>query len=185
MNNIYFTKMTRVEAINHPECPDKIKSRLELLELKFYSFDGKIQNGQLVMDKDLAPDIKDLFAMMLELKFPLERMEPIVAYDWDDEASMSANNTSAFNYRKIAGQDKLSLHSYGFAIDLNPRMNPVMQNGAILQPKNGSYDISVAGTLFAGHPVVEFMKARNWNWGGDWTHYQDYQHFDKKVYETI
>jgi len=30
------------------------------------------------------------------------------------------NNTSGFNYRKITGTDKLSTHSFGRAIDINP-----------------------------------------------------------------
>lgn len=37
----------------------------------------------------------------------------------NDNKSMSANNTSAFNYRVISGTKKLSNHSYGLAIDIN------------------------------------------------------------------
>lgn len=173
------------EATNHPECPEAIKDQLALCTVKYLSFDNNFHEGQLVVHQELQKDIEGLFAFMLALpdgqKFMVEKVVPIVAYKWDDEASMSANNTSAFNYRKIAGQDKLSLHAYGVAIDLNPRLNPVVKNGQVLQPINGRYNITEPGTLFTDHPIIEFMKARGWEWGGDWTHYQDYQHFQKQL----
>ena len=38
--------------------------------------------------------------------------------------SMSADNTSAFNFRVIAGTTLLSQHALGRAIDINPVENP-------------------------------------------------------------
>lgn len=167
---------------------EEIKARLETVNVKFYSDDNQIHDGQIIVDKDNVQDVKDLFEMILSLpeeqRFPITSVEPIEKYNWDDEASMSENNTSAFNYRKIAGTDKLSLHSYGFAFDLNPRINPYIVEGKVTQPRNGSYNTEVPGTLYSGHPIVEFMKQRGWEWGGDWTKYQDYQHFQKKTYEV-
>ena len=46
------------------------------------------------------------------------------AYDGDDDASMEANNTSAFNDRNVVGTQSLSMHAYGAAIDINPVQNP-------------------------------------------------------------
>ncbi len=178
--------MTREEAINHPDCPAEIKNRLVLVDIKFFSDNGELKDGQIVVDKDLEDDVKSLFRLITNLpaeqKFPLTSVEPIVKFNWDDEASMSVNNTSAFNYRPIAGTDRLSLHSYGFAIDVNPKINPYIIDGKVTQPANGSYNREVAGTLYSGHPIVEFMKDLGWEWGGDWLDYQDYQHFQKKVY---
>lgn len=180
--------MNREEAIHHPDCPEEIRARLELVNIKFRSDDHEIREGQIVVDCDHVKDVEDLFTMILNLpedqRFPITSVEPIVKYGWDDEASMTQNNSSGFNYRKIEGQDKLSLHSYGFAIDLNPRINPVIVDGKVTQPRNGSYNTEVLGTLFSGHPIVEFMKSRGWEWGGDWTKYQDYQHFQKKAYDV-
>lgn len=175
--------MTREEAINHPECPDSIKERLAVVPVKFFGADNQIHEGQVVVDKDLTQDVMDLFEIIMKEKFPLTSVKPIAEFDWDDEASMSANNTSAFNYRKIAGQDRLSLHSYGFAIDLNPKINPVIEKGEVTQPSNGSYNTEVPGTLHKDHKIVQFMKSRGWEWGGHWERYQDYQHFQKKTYD--
>lgn len=54
---------------------------------------------------------------------------------------MSDNNTSAFNYRTIAGTDRLSKHGQGLAVDINPRYNPCVRtkNGiTTVEPQNGS-----------------------------------------------
>lgn len=180
------SRLTAEEAINHPNCPPEIKERLEVVTVKYLSFDNLIHEGQIVVDTDLAQDVKELFDFIFTLpeehRFPIATVVPIVKFNWDDEASMSVNNSSAFNYRKIEGQDKISLHSYGFAIDLNPQLNPVIIDGKVTQPVNGSYNTEVVGTLYEGHPIVEFMKARGWEWGGDWQSKKDYQHFQKKVY---
>lgn len=48
-------------------------------------------------------------------------MEPIENFKGDDDASMVANNTSAFNCRFITGKTGVySNHSWGRAIDINP-----------------------------------------------------------------
>ncbi|HMR55503.1 MAG TPA: M15 family metallopeptidase [Candidatus Doudnabacteria bacterium] len=173
--------MTRDEAINHPQCSQEILETLELVDVQYYGFDGEIHEGQIVVHHQLKSDVIDLFALMFGQKFPLQEVSPIVKYNWDDETSMVNNNTSGFNFRKIVHTDRISLHGYGFAIDINPRINPVIENGKVAQPANGSYNIEVAGTLYEEHPVVKFMEDRGWEWGGNWTHYQDYQHFQKKV----
>ena len=37
---------------------------------------------------------------------------------------MAADNTSAFNFRVVAGSGTLSQHAFGRAIDINPVENP-------------------------------------------------------------
>ena len=41
-------------------------------------------------------------------------------YDAQDGPSIRANNSSAFNFRFIAGTGVLSNHSRGMAVDINP-----------------------------------------------------------------
>lgn len=91
---------------------------------------------------------------------------------------MSANNSSCFNFRKIAGTDKLSLHAYGLAIDINPMQNPFIQNSKI-SPANGK-DFIDRSKIKAGmvEPVVEvFYKYGFTEWGGNWQEPIDYHHF--------
>lgn len=175
--------MTLQEATRqnpHFICPPDILARQVLLPIKFYSFEGKIGEGEIVTDRDLAPDIKVLFEAILKEKFPITSAIPMASplFEWNDERSMQANNTSAFNYRSIAGTQKLSNHALGRAIDINPLFNPYIR-GEIVQPAGAKYDPAMPGAITANSFIVQFLKDRGWAWGGEWTSLKDYQHFEK------
>lgn len=106
------------------DCPVAIKD-LNYLVLGFRDFDGKAQVGEMVVHRKLAQAVVEAFGELYALRFPIERMELIERYDGDDQKSMEANNTSAFNCREIPGRPGVfSNHSYGTAIDINPVQNP-------------------------------------------------------------
>ena len=44
-----------------------------------------------------------VFRDLYDARFPIERMEPIDVYGGDDNRSIKANNTSAFNCRAVTG----------------------------------------------------------------------------------
>lgn len=115
-------------------------------------------------------------------KFPIEKMIPISKYGWDDNASMSANNTSAFNFRNVGTPDggettTLSNHVLS-AIDINPRTNPYV--GADGRNKE-KYDPKAKGALTPDCSVVKIFEKHGWTWGGNWKTDIDYQHFQKKL----
>lgn len=161
-------------------CPQKILDHQTLLTVEFYSFDKKIHQGQILLAKDLRDDIEQLFSLILKEKFPIQSVIPMghPLFHWDDELAMQANNTSAFNYRYISGTSQLSNHALGRAIDINPLQNPFIK-GEIVQPKNAVYDVKTPGTIVANSFIVQFLKDRGWDWGGDWNDRKDYQHFEK------
>lgn len=43
------------------DCPKEISDRQRLIIVKYYSFDRKVHQGQLVIDVDLVEDIKFAF----------------------------------------------------------------------------------------------------------------------------
>lgn len=171
--------LSRSEVLDGTNAPDSLLKNIVILELEYYSFDGNLHRGQLAINKEVESDVKEIFQLMLDNKFPIEKMKPIVIYDWNDNLSMEANNTSAFNYRFVAGTKRLSNHSFGKAIDINPRMNPVYYSDGRISPKNGTRDTTKAGTFHKDHFVVKEFKKRGWRWGGDWNSLKDYHHFDK------
>jgi len=63
-----------------------------------------------------------------------------------------------FNFRKMRGADKLSTHSYGIAIDINPHIAPFGRPGR--QPDF----------------IVKAFERRGFEWGGRWR-YPDPMHF--------
>lgn len=105
--------MSLDEALAGKEIPAEIKNNLVLVGTQFVSFGGEALEGQLLVHTDVAGEVQQIFKKLLEMQFPIEQMIPVVAYEWDDDKSMAANNTSAFNYRVIAGTDRLSNHVAG------------------------------------------------------------------------
>lgn len=176
--------MTLREALRK-ECPPEFKERQKLVDVIYYSFDGKIHKGQLVIDEKLVEDIREIFRVALKHKFPIASVIPISHNrflkngKWnEDDLSMAANNTSAFNYRVITGGESLSKHAYGFAIDINPLQNPYIK-GDIVLPPGAVYDMHKQGTITHDSPIVRIFLRLGWTWGGNWKSLKDYQHFEK------
>lgn len=167
-------------AISGTNAPEEIRKNLRLITVQYYSFDNKLHKGQIVIHKSLTDDVKSLFNIIKEQKFPVARVIPIVKYRWDDQKSMSDNNTSAFNYRFITGTNKLSYHSFGMAIDINPLLNPYIKDDRVL-PEEAEYDPAIKGTITKNSFLVKEFKKLGWAWGGDWKDRKDYQHFEKKL----
>lgn len=167
------------DAVSGIIIPQNILENLELITVEYYGFDGLLHEGQLVVNKKVVGDIKEIFSFIKESEFPIKKVIPMSQYDWSDEKSMKDNNTSAFNYRFISGTRVISEHASGLAIDINPLMNPYVKNN-IRTPAGSTYDTTKVGTLTANSQLVKEFKERGWIWGGDWKNLKDYQHFEKK-----
>lgn len=172
-----------------PNCPPEIRRLQRIVKVKYYSFDGKYHQGQIIVDKDLVSDIKKIFKFALEQKFPINSVIPVSAPQfrkngrWDDDLSMEANNTSGFNYREKTGGGSLSNHAFGRAVDINTVQNPYVK-GTLILPPNGKWQPGILGTLTADHPITKMFISLGWDWGGSWTRLQDYQHFEKPLRKT-
>lgn len=169
--------MTLNEALAGKEIPDEIKKDLMLIDVPFISFDGEVRAGQLVVHRDLAEEAIVVFKKLTDLHFPIEQVIPVVAFGWDDDTSMRANNTSGFNYRIIYGTDRLSNHSYGRALDINPMQNPYVRRDGSVVPEGARYATTQSGTITT--EIAALFKSFGWSWGGDWTDRKDWQHFEK------
>jgi len=182
------SKMSKKEAFDglDPKCPKSIRKRQKLIRLKYYSFDGRVHQGQMVLDKDLVRDVKKVFDVALKEKFPIKSVIPISDMRfrkngrWDDDLSMAAGNSSSFNYREITGGGRLSNHAYGRAVDLNTFQNPYIK-GKISLPSGAKYDPTAPGTFTADNPIVKTFISLGWAWGGNWKSPTDYQHFEKPI----
>ena len=177
--------MTLDEALQNlrSDCPREIREMQTLIDIEHIDFEGNEKTGYLVMDKQLEADLRNVFSLALEIEFPIHSIIPISdeRFNWDDDTSLIANNTSGFNYRPIVGKPGvLSNHARGQAIDINPVQNPYIK-GDIVLPPEGVHDPEKPGTLFAGHRMVDRFRELGWNWGGEWTSPVDYQHFEKPL----
>ncbi len=156
-------------------------SELALAEVVFVDFDGVERWGLLVVNAGEADDIVQAFGELYADDFPIARIEPIERFRGDDDASMAANNTSAFNCRAITGSTRFSQHSYGWAIDINPIQNPYVRGSTVLPPAGRDYlDRSDARPGMLVRPgAVDAFDRIGWTWGGDWNTLKDYQHLER------
>jgi hypothetical protein len=155
---------------------------LRTVRLAYRGFDGRGHTGSLVVNRRVTGDVTRVFRTLYAAGFPIRRMRPVSFYRGSDDASMAADNTSAFNCRRAAGSasGSWSMHAYGLALDVNPRENPYVLGGRVLPPAGRRYlDRTHArrGMAAAGGPLVEAFAAVGWRWGGAWSGSPDYQHF--------
>ena len=160
---------------------------LRYLRVLHYNLDREVLQGELICHKDIADDLLAIFQELYKAAYPIERMVLIDEYEADDEASMRANNTSSFNFRRASGMQRLSSHSTGMAIDINPLYNPLVKHREgktkvfpatattyIDRSKYFPYKIE------KGDLCYRLFKKYGFSWGGDWRSSKDYQHFEKR-----
>ncbi|WP_434310805.1 DUF4214 domain-containing protein [Hominifimenecus sp. rT4P-3] len=175
----------RIRGISYPEGCSVPLDDLRYLRVLHRDFQGNTRVGELIVNRKVDGQVLEIFEELYRNRYPIEKIRLIDEYGGDDEASMADNNTSCFNYRAIAGSSKLSAHSKGLAIDLNPLYNPYVKGqgrSRICRPavaeafadrsRSFSYKITReddACRLFTSH---------GFTWGGGWKSVKDYQHFE-------
>jgi hypothetical protein len=140
--------------------------------------------GEIIVNEAIADDVLSIFKELYAAEYQIGLMVLIDNFDADDTASMTANNTSGFNHRYIAGTRTLSNHSKGLAIDLNPIQNPWV-SGNNVEPEMGRPfkdrgDIR-PGMITHDDLAFQLFKQHGFTWGGDWRTPKDYQHFEKAL----
>jgi D-alanyl-D-alanine carboxypeptidase len=162
-----------------PGCPVHF-TKLRAIDVRHFGNDGAVHTGRLIVAADLAPGMVAIFRDLYNARFPIQRMEPVDVYGGDDNRSIKANNTSAFNCRAVTGGTGWSEHAYGRAIDVNPFVNPYVKGGTVLPPEAAPYtdrSRTDPGMIHPSDAVVDAFAARGWSWGGYWSSLKDYQHF--------
>lgn len=172
----------RMKGVSYRKgCPVK-RQELRYVRVLHRGFGGETHIGELVCNKMIAEDMVEVFKLLYEKEYPIEKMLLVDEYGGDDEASMEDNNTSCFNFRPISGTSTLSNHAYGLAIDINPLYNPYITPDGY-EPKNaGDYIDRTEDTPYkitSDDPCYLAFAERDYEWGGWWSEVQDYQHFEK------
>lgn len=165
-------------------CPIPL-DELRYLHVLHKDLSGKTLEGELICNIKIAEPLTDIFKKLFAENYPIEKIRLIDEYDADDELSMRDNNSSCFNFRYVSFTNRISLHGYGLAVDINPLYNPYIKTvdgKKIIAPdnsadfedrtKNFPYKITeddLCCKLFAVHGFI---------WGGNcWDDEKDYQHF--------
>lgn len=162
------------------------REELRYIHVLHMGFDGQTHEGELVVNKAIADDVLEIFEELYKAQYPIEKVRLVDEYDADDEASMSDNNSSAFNFRFISYTTKISKHGMGMAVDINTLYNPYVKtvDGKLsIEPANAAdyVDRSADFPHKIDHDDLcyKLFTEHGFEWGGDWTHSKDYQHFEK------
>ena len=185
---------SRMKTSYNPKIATVKLKDLRYIVLKHWDFEHRIQFGELVVHKLVVEEIIEIFRELFDSKFPIERMQLIDKYPGGDSPSMVNNNTSALFVRNIANTEKLSNHSYGLAIDINPQQNPYLRkesNGDIyVEPidKHGHKYLNRnrknPGMITEDTLIYKLFTERGWEWGGECfedENIYDFHHFDKII----
>ena len=168
----------RMASSWRPGCPVPLAD-LRYLSLSYHDMTGAVVTGELVVHADVADGVVEVFRTLFDAGYPIASMRLVDDFGADDDASMAADNTSAFNCRAITGGTGWSEHAYGRAIDLNPVENPYVR-GSSVAPAAGDVFADrhdAPGVIHGDDVVVRAFAAHGWQWGGYWERPIDYQHF--------
>lgn len=177
----------RIKGLSYKDnCPIPL-SDLRYLCLLHYNAEGQITLGEIVCNKLISEDLISIFKSLYIAKYKIESIILVDEYGADDNLSMINNNSSAFNFRYISGTTKLSKHSLGLAIDINPLYNPYVRerDGVVhIKPvesakyvdryRDFSYKIDTTDLCY------KLFTSHGFKWGGSWGNMKDYQHFEKR-----
>ncbi|MCR5820420.1 MAG: M15 family metallopeptidase [Bacteroidaceae bacterium] len=184
----------RMQGLSWPEGCTMKRGDLRYLRLSHIDENGKEHIGEMVCNRQIAQSLLRVFRKLYEARYPIHSIRLIDDFGADDEASMTANNTSCFCFRTVAGSNKLSSHSRGLAIDINPLYNPHVRTKknnkdektsqvVIVSPKaaapyanrNRSFQMKIDRNDLA----YKLLREEGFKWGGLWKSSKDYQHFEK------
>ena len=175
---------SRITGKSYPTDCNVPYSDLRYVKVLHYDFNGNVHEGELICAKEVAQELTNIFYELYLAKYPIEKMVLVDEYDADDIASMRDNNTSCFNFRVISGSKKLSMHSYGLAIDINPLINPYVK-GDYISPKEAKPYVDRSqikpGMISKDDLCYKLFTKYGWKWGGIWNTVKDYQHFEKEI----
>jgi hypothetical protein len=153
-------------------------AQLRAVRVSYWGFDGRPQVGAVVVARREAQNVAKAFRTLWAARFPIRRLRPVSVYGGDDDRSMAADNTSAFNCRFVGGTSRWSMHAYGEAIDVNPVENPYVRGATVSPPAGRAYLDRTSyrkGMAVADGVLVRAFAAVGWKWGG--ASFGDYQHF--------
>ena len=164
-------------------CPLPL-SELRYLRLMHKDFNGQAAVGEMICNALIADALIDIFRKLYAANYPIEKIRLIDVYDADDELSMRDNNSSCFNFRFVSHTNRISLHGYGLAVDINPLYNPYIKTvdgKKIIAPDNSAaYEDRMKDfphKITEDDLCVKLFAAHGFGWGGSWDDEKDYQHF--------
>jgi len=168
----------------HAGCPVAL-SELRLLTASHWDFNGGVQTGQLVVNRQAAAPLAKVFRRLYQLRFPIRHMRFFDAYGPKSRQPADGDISGSFECRRAVpspcggGTGNWSMHAYGLAVALNPIENPYTGCGRTRKRASLPYlDRSKIRRGMVTPAVVKAFRSIGWGWGGSWSgSTKDYMHF--------
>ena len=160
-------------------CPVTL-DELRYVTMSFWGFDDRPHTGEMLVRRDAAEPLTQVFQRLFDARFPIEDMHVTAAAELDAPNTGDGNATAAFVCRPTRGSSRWSEHAYGLAVDVNPFQNPYARDGGVIPGFATSYLDRAnvrPGMLVPGSGMIEAFSAIGWQWGGAWSNPIDYMHF--------
>jgi hypothetical protein len=171
-------------AFWHAGCPVAL-SGLRVLTVTHWDFNGRVQTGQLVVNRNAAAPLARVFRQLYQQHFPIRHMQYENMYGPKSSQPADRDVTGSFECRKAvpspcgSGTGNWSQHAYGLAVDINPIENPYTGCGRTRE--RGSIPYLNRSKIRRGMvtpAVVRAFRSIGWGWGGSWAgSTKDYMHF--------
>ena len=157
---------------------------LRYLKILHKNLNGETLNGELICNVRIAEKLISIFKKLYAENYPIEKVRLIDEYNAEDELSMRDNNSSCFNFRFVSNTNRISLHGYGMAVDINPLYNPYITfhggkkniepaNAAEFEDRTKKFPYKITEDDLC----YKIFTAHGFSWGGSWEDAKDYQHF--------
>ena len=169
-----------------PGCPVPL-SDLRVVTVPYVDFEGEKRDGQIIVNRSVAPSVQKVFRKLYELRFPIRHMQLADMYGPPRAIPDDEDVTGSFWCRDSvpspcvggSASGRWSNHAYGYAIDINPIENPYIGCGQVYDPRMRPYvDRSKRRKGMVTPAVVRAFRSIGWGWGGDWSSgTKDYMHF--------
>ena len=177
----------RMKGKSFPEGCTTAREDLRYLHLLYKDINGEAHEGEMVCNASIADKLIDIFRQLYDADYPIEKMCLIDDYAGDDDASMTDNNTSCFNYRVVSDTSRLSKHALGLAVDINPLYNPYIRSKGgqtLVEPAAGEPYADRSGDfsykIDKDDLAYKLFTQAGFTWGGSWKSVKDYQHFEMR-----
>jgi hypothetical protein len=176
---------TKDQLLNTPDIEDQFRYDYPLGKLEYSPL------NELFFKKIYGKSVKEVQKNLVELNWcpkligqkilvtkinGVDKAMQLISLELDELPEFKdylINSGGTFNWRRIAGTKRLSMHSFGMTIDLNPKHANYWQwdckctnEDSILRYKNK-----------IPQKVVDIFEKHGFIWGGKWYHY-DTMHFE-------
>lgn len=151
-----------------------ISVQITTIEVKYLDFNNTIQVGKIQVNKSIKKRAISVFKELLDKRFKISNVD--IANDRSDKSIILKNDSTGYNFRTVLGENKLSKHAFGYAIDINPKNNPAKPSKMF-----DIYDTTITKGVI-GRNIIGIFKSCGFEWGGEiFGDFWDSHHFEIKM----